>query len=369
MQPLIYLSLTSWSAFDQRPHHFVRWYHEKTGGPVLWVNSYPTRLPNLGDFNRLRPAARLNSGNQLPPWLNVISIRALPIEPLKPISFVNIILWKKVLREIKNVTENEDAILCITKPSLFALQLLKTCRFSKVIYDVMDDYAAFYAGLSKHSMQSVEQRLLLYRPDVITSCTNLIDTYKGCGCNVQKVLNAVPETIRKYKNNNDKRAKKIIGYVGGIGNWFDWEWVVELARVRPRDTIRLIGPVFCAYQGRLPDNIEILGACSHESAMQRMAEFNLGIIPFRINEVTAAVDPIKYYEYIAQEVPVLATPFGEMSMSHKGEAGVFLAKINSIKSVVDTALEYSFPTHYRDEFIQANSWSSRFNKIEFMGNS
>ncbi len=43
-----------------------------------------------------------------------------------------------------------------------------------------------------------------------------------------------------------------------------------------------------------------------------MAEFDVGLIPFKQNALTAAVDPIKYYEYRALALPVISTDFGEM---------------------------------------------------------
>ena len=48
------------------------------------------------------------------------------------------------------------------------------------------------------------------------------------------------------------------------------------------------------------------------SSAGKAAALSAGIIPFKVNRLTAAVDPIKYYEYRAAGLPVISTEFGEM---------------------------------------------------------
>ena len=40
-----------------------------------------------------------------------------------------------------------------------------------------------------------------------------------------------------------------------------------------------------------------------------LAGFDVGLIPFRLNALTAGVNPNKLYEYLAAGVPVVSTPF------------------------------------------------------------
>ncbi len=93
-----------------------------------------------------------------------------------------------------------------------------------------------------------------------------------------------------------------------------------------------------------------------------MARFDVGLIPFRRNHLTASVDPIKYYEYRALGLPVISTDFGDMSY-RKLELGVFIGDIGSIESLAVDALLFKYTDANRSAFVSANSWWSRFDNI------
>jgi hypothetical protein len=152
----------------------------------------------------------------------------------------------------------------------------------------------------------------------------------------------------------------VIGYVGTIGNWFDWPMVIALAHARPDAHIRLIGPISGAPPKRLPDNIELLPERSHAEAIRAMSTFDLGLIPFKITRLTDAVDPIKYYEYRALGMAVISSAFGEMRNRAKAE-GVFLVDRGTcLKSLVHRAMAYREPIERTLLFRTKNAWSMRF---------
>ena len=43
-----------------------------------------------------------------------------------------------------------------------------------------------------------------------------------------------------------------------------------------------------------------------------LRDFDVCMIPFVVSEVTAATDPVKFYEYISQGKPVVSTPMPEL---------------------------------------------------------
>ena len=99
MTALVYVSPLPWHSFAQRPHKFVEWFHARHGGPVLWIDPYPTRLPGPEDLRRLRTKLRGGSppaARALPGWLTVLPAPALPIEPLPGSGLLNGLLWRKL---------------------------------------------------------------------------------------------------------------------------------------------------------------------------------------------------------------------------------------------------------------------------------
>lgn len=363
---LVYFSPLPWVSFAQRPHRFVEWFHAKKGGEVLWVDPYPTRLPNLSDIRRLK----LTRGNALasgeteyiPEWLTILRPRALPIEPLPGGSLLNGLLWKNTLQTIDRFLERSECLLCIGKPSELALNVLTQHRTIPSLYDAMDDFPAFYKGISRAAMRHREKAILASVTRISVSSSVLADRFADYHHKSCVVFNACStEMLPPPEAKNQNPAHPIVlGYVGTIGSWFDWNLVFALAEANPDAVIRLIGPAHVVPSEPLPCNIELLPACDHEAAIKAMQNFSAGLIPFKSNNLTASVDPIKYYEYRALGLPVISSRFGEMSLREM-ERGVFLIRNDSdLTNVVQTAMAYTCAPTEMQSFREANSWRVRF---------
>jgi hypothetical protein len=91
-----------------------------------------------------------------------------------------------------------------------------------------------------------------------------------------------------------------------------------------------------------------------------MQSFSVGLIPFKQTDLTASVDPIKYYEYRALGLPVISTSFGEMTLRGK-QNGVFLVSDQSnLLNVVEQALAYESNKNEIQQFRNENAWGARF---------
>lgn len=360
LMSLIYLSPVSWRSFAQRPHKFVEWFHKRTGRQVLWVESYPTRFPQLNDFRRIMPAKKLDL-RPVPSWLRIFNPIALPIEPLPGSGYLNSLLWVSLIRELKALVREEEVLLVVGKPSVLALQVLEAVRPRQSIYDAMDDFPAFYSGLSRQGMARHELSLVHHVSKVWVSSTALRERWQREGVEVCFVPNALDGALLPSSRLTTKEnKKKIFGYVGTIGNWFDWEWVLGLAKLRTDDIIRLIGPVLHPVPFALPKNVELLPPCHHEAALLAMSEFDVGLIPFKKNALTVSVDPIKFYEYRALGLPVISTDFGEMQF-RANEAGTFISKtVGDIGRVAAIAVEFKDCPRNSSEFARRNTWDARF---------
>jgi hypothetical protein len=357
---LVYLSPVPWSSFAQRPHKFVAWFHANTGGDVLWVDPYPTRFPLLSDFRRL--GLHVSQENHVSHvWLRVIKPSALPIEPLPGSGWVNALMWRSTLKDIDAFFCQKPTLLVIGKPSVLALAVLNRFKGFKSVYDAMDDFPAFYSGFSCLAMRWREQQLVRRVTSVLASSTALKQRWGDVRADVQLVHNGLDANVlpapRSYVA---VREKKVLGYVGTIAAWFDWDWVIALAKARPTDAVRLIGPMFSPVPAALPRNIEMLPSRNHQEALLAIQDFDVGLIPFKKNDLTVSVDPIKYYEYRALGLPVISTDFGEMAF-RGGEDGTFLScDVDGINSLVEGALRYNADVESIRQFRIGNTWGVRF---------
>lgn len=357
---LVYLSPVAWGFHAHRPHRLVEWFHRETGGEVLWVNPYPTRLPAWRDFRHLRKSVSVLKFAK-PPWLTILQPRALPIEPLPGVDWANRKLWRGTIKTIESFAADGVCLLGIGKPSDFALHLLGSIRMKLSFFDAMDDFPAFYYGISQKALLKRELAIASNVSMLLTSSTALMRKWRGVRKDVVLALNGCD--VDAFPPPNTREGcfdDNLLGYVGTVGEWFDWDIVFELAKVKPMITIHLIGPVVASLPDKIPHNVKMLGSCRNYEAIAAMEKFGIGIIPFKQTRLTESVDPIKYYEYRALGLPVISTRFGEMGL-RKNVPGVFLVDSETdLESVLDSAAAYRMGTSEIERFRASNSWNARF---------
>ncbi|WP_232539738.1 MULTISPECIES: glycosyl transferase [Pseudomonas] len=297
----------------------------------------------------------------VPQWLKILTPRAFPIEPLPGSGWLNRGLWAPLISEIKDQFGTQEPLIVVGKPSVLALKVLQAFKPKHSIYDAMDDFPAFYTGVSRVAMANRERQLVQAVEKVWVSSTALKSRWSQEKASVCFVPNALDDALLlPPRNASEERARKVLGYVGTVGAWFDWDWIRTLAKLRSGDIIRIIGPVFSPAPFELPSNIELLPPCAHDIALAAMCEFDVGLIPFKRNELTVSVDPIKYYEYRALGLPVVSTDFGEMKFREEA-AGTFISKsLGDIGKLIVTAAKYRDTCESSMNFINDNTWDARF---------
>lgn len=308
---LLYLSPVPLDSFAQRPHHFVRWFHGRYGGRVLWLDPYPARLPCWNDLSRIQ---RRPSGTGLgpmwsrEPWLDRIGVPALPFEPLAAGRWLNRRLWRALTARLERFID-ADTCLVFGKPCALAIELAERYAGNVRVFDVMDNMPAFSSGCSRQWLLRAETLLADKSDLVVTSSSALQDRFEEHRHKLLCIRNGL--TIPGAARPTAQAARMVFGYIGSIAPWFDWSAVERLARLYPHAVVRLIGPVE-SKPGQLPPNVELRSAIPQHEVYQALHEFTLGLIPFKVSDLTESVDPVKYYEYRAAGLPVLTTRFGEM---------------------------------------------------------
>ncbi|MFL6608247.1 MAG: glycosyl transferase [Pseudomonas sp.] len=336
---------------------------------MLWIDPYPTRLPTLDDFKRKPPVAHPRDVS-VPSWLKICKPPSLPIEPLWGSATVLKRLWRNTLQEASAFSAEGSCRVCVAKPSELALQLLALIPASHTVYDAMDDFPAFYQGLSRRSMERRQAQLIQRVSKVLASSSALRDKLLGMTDQVELARNACDMHRLAPVDSLDLGPKQqVLGYVGTLGRWFDWDLVIALAQANPENPIRLIGPLFTPVPRLLPANIELLPECSHASAIAAMATFSVGLIPFKLNRLTASVDPVKYYEYRALGLPVISTRFGEMALRDR-EPGVWIVDEDAdLRKVAVEALGSRSDHSAVEQFREAHRWAQRFSAVNLTQSS
>lgn len=348
----------AWDSYAQRPHYFARYFLARGGGAVLWVDPYPNRLPGLADLRRPE-ATRARADPD--PRVGVLRVPAWPIEPLPGGPVLNRALrWGSAIDRLARVAVGTDAILGVGRPSALALLALARLPAVSRFYDAMDDFPEFYSGLSRRSMRRREDAVLRAVDRVYAASDALVKKFARAGVKATLVANAYAMASLPRFAPRPPGAPVVFGYVGTVGRWFDWDLVRRIAAAHPDGEVRIVGPVHLRHSSDMPGNVRLLGECTQAEAVAHLQGFSCGLIPFRLTALTAAVDPIKYYEYRAMGLPVVSTRFGQME-GRGGEPGVFLTDGIDV-APARRALRYVADAAEVARFRAENDWAVRFDR-------
>lgn len=328
---------------------------------VLWVEPYPTRLPRLVDFtHRTRPSAHVSQ--PVSDEFEILPIKAFPLEPFPGGSFVNgLFAWRDVHARLRSFCSNDRCMLGIGKPSVLSLWALNNLTYASSFFDLMDDFPAFYSGVSRFSMARTMERVISRVDRVVCSCHPLWNMLGEDRNKAQIILNGYD--MSSLPSGAATPDEEVIGYVGTIGKWFDWPLVVEIARALPHVIVRLVGPEFVPRPAKLPCNIEMVPQCSQTEAVEQVSRFRIGLIPFAQSELTASVDPIKYYEYRGMGLPVWSTKFGEMQRRRFEDGVVHIATGADWSSLYEKCKMFQMSEPELRAFRDENDWSVRFHNL------
>ena len=181
----------------------------------------------------------------------------------------------------------------------------------KLVYDVIDDWSDPALG-GEWFRPQLEGNLIEKSDVVIASAPDLVKKVENMGRQADLVPNAVNADVFGVdlppRPGDLPEAEIIIGYHGSLyGDWFDWEALTQVAVAFPEAAIVLIGDDK-ASRPEMPDNVHFLGLKPQTDLPAYIQRFDVGIIPFKVNDTTHAVSPLKVYEYLASGVRIAAPP-------------------------------------------------------------
>lgn len=360
---LIYLSPVHWSSYEQRPHFMVRYLVEKVGfKAVMWLNPVPLRLPEWSDFRKwgtvydqqTAPCARVV----------VVNVPVLPVEPLPFINRINDIFYKVILKRAKAFVADGPFATGFGKPGRLPIYLLDKLQGAKTtFYDAMDDFPEFYHGIARRKVADWEEELAARVGRIIVSSSWLAEKFSSFRSGRDPVMlkNACKPHGISGVGLSRQGGPPVLGYVGSMGRWFDWDLVCEIAKVNSDLEIHLVGPLFIDSIGSLPANVKLFPPCRHQDTARYMQTFSAGLIPFLRNSLTRGVDPVKFYEYRAMGLPVVSTAFGEMTRRGAKDRVYFVERGNCRAGVMDALkVAASISMEETRAFRSKNSWEKRF---------
>lgn len=236
----------------------------------------------------------------------------------------------------------------------------------RVVYDCMDHHAGFSNNNS--NVLSQESRLLSSADLVVASSAKLFDMVKASSANPLLVRNAgqyehfcAPPAKLAFE-----KTRPVIGYYGAISEWFDAELVAQAAGQMPECDFVLVGSTYGANLSPVKDlpNVRMFGEVPYTDLPGYLHGFDVCMIPFQVNELTLATNPVKVYEYLSAGKPVVSIDLPELALMK--DVIETAATAESFVAGLRKALTDNAPARVeaRRAFARENTWARRGEVLE-----
>jgi UDP-galactopyranose mutase len=183
------------------------------------------------------------------------------------------------------------------------------------VYDCMDELSQF-AG-APHELRDLERQLMARANVMFTGGHSLYESKRNLHRNVHPFPSSIDVAhfgqARRHEGSEPADQVGIgpnrVGFFGVIDERFDAGLVDEVARLRPDWNLVMIGPVVKIDPASLPQrsNIHWLGQKSYHDLPAYLSGWDLGLMPFALNEATRFISPTKTPEFLAAGLPVIST--------------------------------------------------------------
>jgi glycosyltransferase involved in cell wall biosynthesis len=354
---ILFFPAIDWGFRFQRPQHLARELGA-LGYRVFYVSTVPLLVSGRTDY--------LIQGNPEPGVILVqlssgsIRIPDFYRDELRPHEVAGLLRSCEALQQdfgIKKFT------LVVQQP--FWWPLVAHMGQGRLVYDCLDHHAGFVADPSP-TLIEIERELIDAADAVVATSAALAESVlKTREC--QLIRNACEYARFSRVVRVKSSSRPIVGYVGAVSEWFDGQLLFDVANARSEWQFDIYGAIVGANVAacRALPNVNFFGEISYESVPDVVAHFDVCIIPFKLNSLTFATNPVKVYEYLASGRPVIATTIPELANMENldvlcaDSASDFVSKIELMLKVAD------IPDRIicRQSFARHNDWSARASQL------
>jgi glycosyltransferase involved in cell wall biosynthesis len=341
---------------------------------VLWLNSLATRTPKLSsgrDLGKIRrklaefARGPVNVENDL--WVTTPLVLPLPGSALA--RAVNRQILRATIRALRLRLGIRDFELWTFLPN--TADYIGTLGERLAVYYCVDEWSMF-SYLDRVQTVAAERRVL-ERVDAVFAINHALADAKRAvnratfvsphGVDHALFARALDDAL-PVPADLAALPRPRIGFYGTLRDWVDFELIAHVARARPAWSIALIGQVLgdvSALHG-LP-NVHLLGQKRHDELPGYCKGFDVGTIPYRIDERMTFVNPLKLREYLSAGAPVVSTPVPEV-VRHAQLCRI-AATPDDFVTALEAALADSTPAarRARSAAMARETWSARVAEV------
>ena len=166
----------------------------------------------------------------------------------------------------------------------------------------------------------------------------------------------------------DNIPKPIIGYFGSIERRINYDLMFDVVKANPDKSFVFAGP---AIKEHIPDwfyntpNLYLTGQIPYSEMPQMVKGFDIAIIPFKKDEVSATIFPLKLFEYLGAGKPIITTDFNPDLSDYTKDVVVFCSDAATFNIAINTILATDNEQNKaeRQAVANENTWDASANRL------
>lgn len=230
-----------------------------------------------------------------------------------------------------------------------ALQFTRHLTPDIRVYDNMDELSAF-AG-APPGLLDLERELIAKCHLMFVGGQSLYEAKRNRHDNIHVFPSSVDTThfrVARERDADPDDQREIpyprIGFFGVIDERMDLGIVAGIAALRPQWQLVMLGPTAKISPDSLPraQNIHWLGCKQYQELPNYLSGWDVGFMPFALNDATRFISPTKTPEFLAAGIPVVSTAINDV-VNPYGAAGLVEIASNAEEFVAKIELLLARP--------------------------
>jgi len=232
-------------------------------------------------------------------------------------------MLRRFIERRLGVRWREETVVYVTSGGISqSYRLMRGLQPRYAVFDVLDDNLSFPGVKHRNALQK-QFAYVLKNATVVTAVSQFLVNHlrDAYGITAHYLPNGVDFERFAYcpaygepLQELSPLERPLLGFVGTLTSWIDFELLMLIAENLERGTLVLIGPVA---RGAVPaevtrllhghPRVAYLGPQPYERVPHFLHQFDVLLLPRNYESHSLASDPLKLYEYMATGKPIVAT--------------------------------------------------------------
>lgn len=293
---------------------------------VLWVNTIGMRNPILSNQDLQKARKKLfrmihsESNRTYVPYpgdLHVCQPFMLPLSNINIIRRWNQQFVTSTVRRTLSRLRIHKPILVTTVPN--ACDYIGHLDEAKVVYYCVDDFTE-WPGLNNELVRRMESDLVSKTDIFIATSGKLFDRLQSYGKPTFLLTHGVDiDFFRKLPTEENSLLSDIpkprVGYFGLFDDRNDQDLLKDIASHMPHVSFVITGRIETEISElQKLRNLHFTGPVPYTELPGIITGWDICMMPYKVNELTDAIQPLKFKEYLATGRPIITTPIREMKV-------------------------------------------------------